>query len=194
MPASKKQESRAGNGEKTGKNLLPLKSDIVFKMFFGDQKNTELLREFLAAMLDLPEEEYESVKIIDPHVRGESPDEKFGILDVLIKTKNGKKIDVEIQIHPTPWVKERITSYTGRMLASQLFTGDGYVEIKKVISVVLLDYNLIEDSDSFHNKYMLYDIKTKSLFTDVLEIHTFEMNSPRHFVPPPSQAREAFAA
>jgi hypothetical protein len=39
------------------KNLLPLKSDIVFKMFFGDEKNTELLREFLTAMLDLPEEE-----------------------------------------------------------------------------------------------------------------------------------------
>ena len=27
----------------------------------------------------------------------------------------------------------------------------------------------------FHNKYMLCDIKTKSLFTDILEIHTFEM-------------------
>ena len=33
----------------------------------------------------------------------------------------------------------------------------------------------IEDSACFHNKYMLYDIETKSLFTDVLEIHTFEM-------------------
>ena len=167
--------ARADNGEKTNKSLLPLKSDIVFKLFFGDEKNTELLHEFLAAMLDLPEEEYDVIEIIDPHVRGEYPDEKYGVLDLQIKTKNGKKIDVEVQVFDTLCVKERITGYTGKMLASQLHVGDCYEEIKKVISVVLLDYNLIKDSDCFHNKYMLYDIKTKSLFTDILEIHTFEM-------------------
>jgi predicted transposase/invertase (TIGR01784 family) len=144
-------------------------------MFFGDDKNVELLREFLIAMLDLPEEEYDSIEITDPHVRGEYPDEKFGVLDVQIRTKNGKKIDVEVQIADTPCIKERITGYTGKMLASQLHAGDSYEEIKKVISVVLLDYDLIKDSDSFRNKYMLYDIETKSLFTDVFEIHTFEI-------------------
>ena len=79
------------------------------------------------------------------------------------------------QIFDMPCMKERITSYTARMLASQLHPGDDYDKIKKVISIVLLDYNLIRDSDYFHNKYMLYDKETKSLFTDVLEIHTFEM-------------------
>ena len=175
MTTINKKLSSAENGVKTKKSLLPLKSDIVFKMFFCDGKNTELLREFLTAMLDLPEEEYDVVEITDPHVRGEYPDEKLGILDVQIKTKNGKKIDVEVQVADTPCMKERITSYTGKMLASQLHAGDYYEQIKKVISLILLDYNLIEDSDSFHNKYMLYDNKTKSLFTDVLEIHTFEM-------------------
>ena len=53
----KKLSSRSEGGGKTDKRLLPLKSDIVFKMFFGDEKNTELLREFLIAMLDLPEAE-----------------------------------------------------------------------------------------------------------------------------------------
>ena len=170
-----KEKTSDGNGAKTKNSLLPLKSDIVFKMFFSDEKNTELLREFLTAMLDLPEEEYDIVEIIDPHVRGEYPDEKFGVLDVLIKTKSGKKIDVEVQVSPMPCMEERITAYTGKMLASQLYAGDGYDGIKKVISIVLLDYSLIKDSDCFHNKYMLYDIKTGSLFTDVLEIHTFEM-------------------
>ena len=125
----KKLSSRAKNVEKTNKSLLPLKSDIVFKMFFGDEKNTELLREFLMAMLDLPEEEYETVEIIDPHVRGEYPDEKFGVLDVQIKTKNGKKIDVEVQIADTPCMRERITGYTGKMLSSQLHVGDRYEDI-----------------------------------------------------------------
>ena len=82
---------------------------------------------------------------------------------------------MEVQVINISYMKERITSYAGRMLASQLHPGDKYKEIKKVISVVLLDYNLIHDSDYFHNKYMLYDKETKSLFTDVLEIHTFEI-------------------
>ena len=174
-PAKLTKLTEKGVKRETRKNLLPLKSDIVFKMFFGDEKNLGLLREFLAAMLDLPEEKYDSVEIIDPHVRGEYPDEKFGVLDVQIKTKNGKKIDVEVQVSETPCMKERIVGYTGKMLGSQLHVGDNYEEIKKVISVVLLDYDLIKDSGCFHNKYMLYDVKTKSLFTDVLEIHTFEL-------------------
>ena len=175
MTPKKKFPSSTKNGVETRKKLLPLKSDIVFKMFFGDEKNVGLLREFLIATLDLPEEEYDSVEIMDPHVRGEYPDEKFGVLDVQIRTKNGKKIDVEIQVSETPCMRERIAGYTGKMLGSQLSVGDRYEEIKKVISLVILDYNLIRDSECFHNTYMLCDMETKSLFTDVLEIHTFEL-------------------
>jgi predicted transposase/invertase (TIGR01784 family) len=156
--------------------LLPLKSDIVFRMVFGDRRNTEnILRPFLIALLDLPEDDYAGLTIIDPHLNGEYPDEKPGILDVQIETKHGKLIDVEMQIARTPFMKERITGYTGKMLGSQLNAGDQYREMKKVISVVILDYDLIEDSTYFHNRYMLFDPKTKSLFTDILEIHTIEL-------------------
>jgi predicted transposase/invertase (TIGR01784 family) len=61
------------------------------------------------------------------------------------------------------------------MLGTQLFVGEQYTEMKKVISVVILDYNLIEDNDCFHNTYRFYDAKTQSLFTDICEIHTLEL-------------------
>jgi predicted transposase/invertase (TIGR01784 family) len=161
------------NAEK--RDLLSLKNDVIFKMVFGDVRNKKILRALLAAMLDLPEEEYEEIEIADPHLRIDSPHEKLNILDVHIRTKKGKLIDVEIQVSRTPFMKERVTGYTGKMLSVQLSTGEDYTEMKKVISVVILDYDLIEDSESFHNKYLLYDAKTKSLFTDILEIHTFEL-------------------
>ena len=156
------------------KGLLPLRSDVIFKMTFGDIRNKHILRAFLSAVLDLPEEEYDEIEIIDPNLRVGSPEEKLGILDVRIRTKNYRQIDVEIQIARTPFIEERITAYTAKMLASQLNIGEKYTEMKKVITIVILAYDLIKDSGHFHNKYMLYDAGTKSLFTDIIEIHTLE--------------------
>jgi predicted transposase/invertase (TIGR01784 family) len=174
------------NKEAQSKSLLPLKNDVIFKMVFGDERNTSILKAFLLAVLDLPEEEYDEITVSDPHLRIENPDEKLGILDVYIKTKSEKRVDVEIQIARTPFMKERITGYTGKMLGVQLVAGEGYAEMKKVITIVILAYDLIEDSQSFHNRYVLYDAKTNSLFTDIMEIHTLEMKKlPKELEPAP---------
>jgi predicted transposase/invertase (TIGR01784 family) len=180
----RKQKEVVGHFENNGENaeennkekrLLPLKSDVIFKMVFGDDRNKSILRAFLTAVLDLPEEEYADIKILDPHLKGDSPDEKLAILDVQVKTTQGKRINVEIQIHQVPFMKERITGYTGKMLGAQLKPGEGWEEIKKVINIAILNYNLIRDSSHFHNKYVLHDPKTNSFFTDILEIHTLEL-------------------
>jgi predicted transposase/invertase (TIGR01784 family) len=173
--ARKQNKDAASPPSPDKKDLLSLRNDIIFKMTFGDIRNKHLLRAFLLAVLDLPEEEYGEIEIIDPHLRGGFPDEKLGILDVRIKTKNGKQIDIEIQVARTPFMQERITAYAARMLTSQLGVGEKYTELKKVVSILILDYDLIPDSQYFHNKYMLYDAKTKSLFTSIIEIHTLEL-------------------
>ncbi|MCL2010565.1 MAG: Rpn family recombination-promoting nuclease/putative transposase [Synergistaceae bacterium] len=157
------------------KPLLFLKNDVIFKKVFGDEKNKAVLKAFLIAVLDLPPEEYDEITISDPQLRVESPDEKLGILDVYIKTREGKQIDVEIQVRRTPFMKERATAYTGKMLGVQLKAGEGYEKIKKVISILILSYNLVDDSEHFHNKYVLYDPVTGSCFTDIMEIHTLEL-------------------
>jgi predicted transposase/invertase (TIGR01784 family) len=151
-------------------------------MVFGDQRNICILKAFLLAVLDLSEDEYDALEILNPDLRIERPDEKLGVLDVHIKTKAGKHLDVEVQVARTPFFKERIAGYTGKMLGTQLSVGEEYAEMKKVITIVILDYDLIKDSESFHNKYWLYDAKTKSLFTDIMEIHTLEMRKlPKDF-------------
>ena len=52
------------------KKLLPVKLDLVFKLIFGDQRNTDILASFLKSVLDIPEEEYERVTIVDPPRQG----------------------------------------------------------------------------------------------------------------------------
>ena len=72
------------------KPLLPVKSDFVFKLIFGDQRNIDILTGFLKSVLDLPEDEYNRISIVDPHVKKESIDDKFGVLDVKVHTKSGR--------------------------------------------------------------------------------------------------------
>jgi hypothetical protein len=53
-------------GIKSDKNeieLLPLKSDVVFRMVFGDRRHHNILRGFLYAALDIPAEEYATISI-----------------------------------------------------------------------------------------------------------------------------------
>ncbi|MDR0576422.1 MAG: Rpn family recombination-promoting nuclease/putative transposase [Candidatus Accumulibacter sp.] len=47
-------------------NLLPPSSDIVFKMLFGDTRNSDLLIAFLKAVLPLPDGEFQEVTPMNP--------------------------------------------------------------------------------------------------------------------------------
>ncbi|MDR1482710.1 MAG: Rpn family recombination-promoting nuclease/putative transposase, partial [Synergistaceae bacterium] len=68
-------------GDKTGggklSRLLPLKSDLIFKLVFGDNRYIAIIRAFLIAVLDIPAEEYESLEIIDTHLERDSPGDKL---------------------------------------------------------------------------------------------------------------------
>ena len=44
------------------KILLP-KVDVIFKLLFGDNRNKEILIDFLQSVLNLPDEEYEEITI-----------------------------------------------------------------------------------------------------------------------------------
>ena len=61
--------------------LLPVTSDFIFKLIFGDQRNIDILTGFLKAVLDMPESEYDHITIVDPHIKKESQDDKYGILE-----------------------------------------------------------------------------------------------------------------
>ena len=57
----------------------------------------------------------------------------------------------------------------------QLGSGDDYEEIKKIISILIADYELIDNSPKYHHRFTLYDIENKIEFTDLIEINTLEL-------------------
>ena len=46
----------------------PVKSDIIFRLFFIDERNEEFLMSLLKSALRLPEDDYNKIEIADPHL------------------------------------------------------------------------------------------------------------------------------
>ena len=152
------------------------KSDPIFKMIFGDSEDKTALIGLLNEIIDIPEEEYSHIEIIDPNLRIDQLDSKSGILDIKLTTKSGQKINIELRVRKASDLKQRILFYASKMVSEQLKEGQQYDRIRKVISIMICtDHNLIEDSKEYHNKYFLYDKNTNSTFSDLLEIDILEL-------------------
>jgi predicted transposase/invertase (TIGR01784 family) len=157
------------------RDFLPPKSDVVFKLLFGDERNVDLLSDFLKSILNLQDDEYSEITIVDPHLLRKHPDKKLGIIDLKVKTKSGKIIHVEIQLSDLPQMPERLVFYSAGLITEQLDSGEAYRLIKRVISILIVDYVLIPDNPRYHNRFTLYDPATATEFTDILEIDTIEL-------------------
>ena len=158
------------------KEPLSPKNDFVFKLLFGEPRRLDILRAFLQAVLDLPAEEYGRLVIVDPHLHRESPDDKLGVLDVKIHTTTGKVIDVEIQVEPQGHIWERVLFYAARLTTEQMKTGRPYKEIKKAVSIIIVDWDITpKDPEHYHHCFRLFDERTGYRFPDLFEINTLEL-------------------
>ncbi len=155
--------------------ILPVKSDIIFRLFFADERNEEFLVGFLKSVLRLPEDDYDEIEIIDPHLLREFNGDKLGIIDVKLRTKSRKIVHIEIQLSVAAEIKERLVYYDAKLITEQIGSGDDYSIIHKVVSIVILDENLITDSPNYHHRFTLYDADAGIELTDLIEINTLEL-------------------
>jgi predicted transposase/invertase (TIGR01784 family) len=157
------------------KRILSPKTDFVFKLIFGDQRNTDILADFLKAALKLPAEEYDHLVIVDPHLKREFEDDKMGILDVKVHTKSGIVINVEIQVASSPELRDRIILYVIKMLTEQLKKGDTWDRAEQVISIIIMDDILLPEETGYYNENALCNRKSGNLFSDLLGINILEL-------------------
>ena len=90
------------------KVFIPAKSDVIFKILFADELNKAFLISFLMAVLKLDIDEYADIQIVDPQLKRRRKGDKLGILDVKVRTKAGKIVNIEIQLQITSEMRERI--------------------------------------------------------------------------------------
>jgi predicted transposase/invertase (TIGR01784 family) len=156
--------------------ILPVKSDLIFRLFFADERNKEHLICLLKAVLCIPEDEYDEIEITDPHLLPEYIDDKYSIIDVKLHTKSKKIIHIEIQLQVTPELKKRIIFYHSKLITEQIGSGGDYNEIQQVISIIITDKTLIPNSQNYYHRFTFYDHEAKIEFSDLVEINTIELD------------------
>jgi len=126
------------------------------------------------AVLGVPAEEFEGIEIINSELLREFAEDRKGILDVRAKTKQGKQIDIEIQILPTEFMHERTLFYWSKMYTSQAKPGDTYSKLKKCITINIVDFKCTP-LEKLYSSYHLTEDKTGYRLTDILEVHFLEI-------------------
>jgi len=157
------------------KPLLPVKYDVVFRLFFADERNAEDLKNLLKSILSLPEDDYNEIEIADPHLLPDYVGDKLAVIDIKLYTKSRKVIHIEIQLQVTPAMRERIVFYDAKLITEQMGSGDRYDEIRKVISIIITDEMFIPDSPRYHHRFTFYDPDAGVEFSDTVEIHSIEL-------------------
>ncbi|KZL89738.1 PD-(D/E)XK nuclease family transposase [Clostridium magnum DSM 2767] len=71
-------------------------------------------------------------------------DDKTGILDVRVKTEDGTHINVEIQLLNQYNMVERTLFYWSRLSNSQLKKGQNYRNLKRTITINILNFDYID--------------------------------------------------
>ena len=152
--------------------LLDLRNDFVFKAFFTDERNNELLLQFLKAVLG---NTITSVKLTDPTIEIVHAKDKSPVMDLLVTTNHGEQINVEMQLQGHKAFSERMLLYWAKMYGSQGDKGQSYKALKKAIQIVIADFNLLPKSH-YHSMFQIMDPEDGTIFSSHLEIHVLELS------------------
>jgi predicted transposase/invertase (TIGR01784 family) len=153
-------------------------TDFGFKKLFGEERNKELLLDFLNELLHREEGRIVSLSYIKNENLGISEESRKSIFDIHCENEKGEKFIVEIQKTKQDFFKDRTLYYSTFPIINQALTGDWNFELKAVYTIAILNFVFEEDKNDLH-KYrydvMLTDIETHKIFYDKLTFIYLEM-------------------
>jgi predicted transposase/invertase (TIGR01784 family) len=151
------------------------KNDFAFQYVFGRQENKDILISFLNAVLKMPpDEKLTDITIMETKLDKELLHEKSARLDIRAVTAAREQINIEIQLANQYNMEKRTLFYWSRMYTGQLQSGHDYRELRKTITINILNFNYI-NTERYHNIFHITEDHTGVLLTDVLEIHFLEL-------------------
>ena len=150
-------------------------NDYFVRYLFSSPDSNPILLDFInSIMLDSNMKTFRSVEILTPFNYKQNYEDKETIADVKCITQNGSVVIIEIQLQGNSRFPERILYYWASNYSKLLKHGEKYDALTPVISINLLNFNL-DDNESIHSCYMIYDTINRRLLTDHLQIHILEL-------------------
>ncbi len=151
--------------------MISLKADYAFKELFAHEK---VRKQFLSDVLDIPLEQIKSVQMANPFLRRTFRRQKQGIMDIALVLNDNTKINIEMQVYRQKHYTQRKLYYLARMYTDDLMIGEKYKKLRRCISISLVDFELLPDTERYHSIYRLRDEAGREL-TDLWEIHIIEL-------------------
>jgi predicted transposase/invertase (TIGR01784 family) len=147
------------------------KNDVLFKMLFV--RHPELLRQLVAALLDIPAEDMRDFTVVNPEMPPEHVREKFCRLDINM-TVDGQRVDLEIQVADEGDYPERFLYYWAREYSSALVKGGEYRSLPRTILISILGFTLFPYPE-FHSEFRPLEVNRHTQLTDKQVLHYFEL-------------------
>ncbi|MBS6398019.1 MAG: Rpn family recombination-promoting nuclease/putative transposase, partial [Clostridiales bacterium] len=146
--------------------------DFCFKELMN---NPKIRKGFVAAVMGIRPEEIQETRLLPTELSRHTPDEKLGILDVLVLMQNGTRINMEMQVRYFASWSERVLYYLSNVFCSQLAEGEPYERMQKCIHVSILDFIHFPEDEECYRKIHFRDDKTGKIYSDKMEIQILEL-------------------
>ena len=164
-----KNETEKQNQEQ--KFIMLPSVDFCFQELMEDK---EILKGFCSAILCVPPEEIEAIELLPKQLRKKHKEEKYGILDVHVRLKNGERMNIEMQSIAYDYWQERSLFYLAKMYTDQIHEGEDYDNLKKCIHVGILNFTLFSH-ERYYSRFHIWEDTSRELYTDKFEIHILEL-------------------
>ena len=156
------------------KSKVTPKLDLVFKKIFGDVRNTDILTDFLATVLEINPSEITEVEILDNEIIPDVLISKFSRLDLKITINRTTSVNIEIQVLNYGNYKERTLFYWAKMYTGDLQKQEDYLNLKNTIAINVIDFNLF-DCKEYHSTFKIFEEHRQELLTDKFRIDFLEL-------------------
>ena len=154
-------------------NLKPT-NDFVFKKLFGEEKNVDILKDLIQAIL--PEMKIARIVVNkDVSLERKMITDKLGILDVVATLNNNTKINIEMQIENLHNTIERSVFYQSGLYQKSLTKGMQYTQIFKTIGIWIINYDVFKEGP-FHEIARLKRDYENIILTDKYELHYIQLS------------------
>lgn len=150
-------------------------NDALFKNIFAQNSDITLslvnsVFEFQGTAL------ITDIEFIDRNLDIEEEGGKESRLDLLGRASDGTVVNLEIQVAKQEYMGRRSLYYWSR-LYNELKSGEEYTELKRTVTINILDFNLFEKKKypSYHSCFGVFDLKTGNQLTSDCELHFLEL-------------------
>ena len=164
------------NFHSNGKRLLSPKTDIVFQVLFGEIGSEEITKEFLKAILK------ENITKVDlsknPILRRMTPNDKMGILDVIVKIDDKITCNIEMQLAKRDDIIPRLLYYWSRAYMRNIHKNDDYNKLDRTIVILIAGFDVegLEEL-SYYTKWQLIESENrKHILTDFMKVDIIELS------------------